>query len=165
MPALAYNGDVSVRCSPVNNELPLPLGVPREPKVHDSIASILPSTLCLRIEDATLYSADFNPNNGEKQMAQPQRIESDSQVETTVRRPVDTARHGNVEIAIWRNPSSKGDFYSASSPTIRYKDEAGQWKDSSSFGRHDLLDLAEAAREAATKIRDRQKERSQEQSR
>jgi hypothetical protein len=70
---------------------------------------------------------------------------------------VDTARHGNVEIAIWRNSGSKGDFYSASSPTIRYKDEAGEFKDGSNFGRHDLLDLAEAAREAATKIRDLQK--------
>jgi hypothetical protein len=98
-------------------------------------------------------------------MSQAQRADNENQSESTTRRPIDTARHGNVEIAIWRNPSSKGDFYSASSPTIRYKDEAGQWKDGSSFGRHDLLDLAEAAREAATKIRDRQKERSQEQSR
>jgi hypothetical protein len=77
--------------------------------------------------------------------------------ESATKRPVDTARHGNVEIAIWRNSGSKGDFYSASSPTIRYKDEAGEFKDGSNFGRHDLLDLAEAAREAATKIRDLQK--------
>ena len=59
----------------------------------------------------------------------------------------------------------KGEFYSASSPTIRYKDEAGEWKDGSNFGRHDLLDLAEAAREAATKLRDLQKNRAQAQTR
>jgi len=80
-------------------------------------------------------------------------------------RPADTARHGNVEIAIWRNEGTKGEFYSASAPTIRYKDDAGEWKDGANFGRHDLLDLAEAAREAATKIRDLQKSKTQAQTR
>lgn len=78
------------------------------------------------------------------------------------RRPADTAKHGNVEIAIWKNEGSGGEYYTASKPTIRYKDQAtGEFKDGSNFGRHDLLDLAEAAREAATKIRDLQKGRSQ----
>jgi hypothetical protein len=44
-------------------------------------------------------------------------------------------------------------LYTASSPTIRCQDEKGDVKDGSSFG-HELLDLAEAAREAALKIRD-----------
>jgi hypothetical protein len=92
----------------------------------------------------------------EETMAQAQRADNENEA-PGVKRPVDTARHGNVEIAIWRNSSAKGEFLSASSPTIRYKDEAGQWKDGSNFGRHDLLDLAEAAREAASKIRDLQK--------
>lgn len=95
-------------------------------------------------------------------MSQAQRADNENQAESVTKRPVDTARHGNVEIAIWRNPSSKGDFLSASAPTIRYKDDAGLWKDGSNFGRHDLLDLAEAAREAATKIRDLQKTKNQE---
>ena len=94
-------------------------------------------------------------------MAQAQRVDNENEAESATRRPVDTARHGNVEIAIWRNASAKGDFYSASTPTIRYKDDAGEWKDGSNFGRHDLLDLAEAAREAATKIRDLQKAKGQ----
>ena len=94
-------------------------------------------------------------------MAQAQRADNENEAESATRRPVDTARHGNVEIAIWRNTSAKGDFYSASTPTIRYKDDAGEWKDGSNFGRHDLLDLAEAAREAATKIRDLQKTKGQ----
>ena len=94
-------------------------------------------------------------------MAQAQRVEAAGEEEqSAARRPVDTAKHGNVEIAIWRNTGSKGDFYSASSPTIRYRDEAGEFKEGSNFGRHDLLDLAEAAREAATKIRDLQKAQS-----
>lgn len=94
-------------------------------------------------------------------MAQAQRAEAqnDEQASGANRRPVDTARHGNVEIAIWRNTGEKGEFYSASAPTIRYKD-GEEWKDGSNFGRHDLLDLAQAAQEAATKIRDLQKSQS-----
>ena len=76
------------------------------------------------------------------------------------RRPEFTVRHGNVEIAGWRNAGTNGEFFSASTPTIRYKD-GEEWKDGSNFGRHDLLDLAEAAREAATKIRDLQKTKGQ----
>ena len=94
------------------------------------------------------------------QRAEPQNDEASS----ATRRPVENIRHGNVEIAIWRNASAKGDFYSASTPTIRYK-EGEEWKEGSSFGRHDLLDQAEASREAATKIRDLQKTRAQGQSR
>ena len=94
-------------------------------------------------------------------MAQAQRAGNENEAESATRRPIDTARHGNVEIAIWRNTSAKGDFFSASTPTIRYKDDTGEWKDGSNFGRHDLLDLAEAAREAATKSRDLQKTKGQ----
>jgi hypothetical protein len=95
-------------------------------------------------------------------MPQAQCADDENEAESArSRRQVDTARYGNVEIAIWRNASAKGDFFSASTPTIRYKDDAGEWKDGSNFGRHDLLDLAEAAREAATKIRDLQKTKSQ----
>jgi len=90
-----------------------------------------------------------------------QRTEDEpEQSQSNARRPVDTAKHGNVEIAIWKNQGSGGDFYTASSPTIRYKD-GEEWKNGSSFGRHDLLDLAEAASEAATKIRDLSKGRGQ----
>ena len=100
-------------------------------------------------------------------MAQSNAQRADNQndgASATTGRPVENIRHGNVEIAIWRNNGEKGTFYSASTPAIRYK-EGEEWKDGSSFGRHDLLDLAEAAREAATKIRDLQKSRSQAQAR
>jgi hypothetical protein len=90
-----------------------------------------------------------------------QRAETNDAPESPGKRPVDTVRHGNVEIAIWRNTGETGDFYTASAPSVRYRDKAGEWKDGSSFGRHDLLDQAEASREAATKIRDLQKSRGQ----
>jgi len=91
-----------------------------------------------------------------------QRAESGEPQEATPRRPVDTAKVGNVEIAIWKNHGASGDFYTASSPTIRYKDDkSGEWKDGSSYGALDLLCLAEAAREASAKIRDLAKGKAQ----
>jgi hypothetical protein len=81
-----------------------------------------------------------------------QRGDPGDQQESAARRPVDTAKVGNVEIAIWRNQGASGDFYTASSPTIRYKDDkSSEWKDGSSYGALDLLSLAEAAREATAK--------------
>lgn len=92
-----------------------------------------------------------------------QRAESDDRQESgTGRRPVDTVKVGSVEIAIWRNQGSNGEFYTASSPTIRYKDEkSGEWKDGNSYGALDLLSLAEAAHEASRKIRELSKGKSQ----
>ena len=52
-------------------------------------------------------------------------------------------------------------FHIGLTPNIRYPDEKVDFKDSSSFGRHHLLDLAEAAHEATTKIRDRSKTKAQ----
>lgn len=97
-------------------------------------------------------------------MPQTQRQEAandEQQSSFSKNKPVAETRHGNVKIAIWENEGSGGKFYTASTPTISYKDESGQWKDGSSFGRHDLLDLAEAAREAAIKIRDLTKSRAE----
>jgi len=79
---------------------------------------------------------------------------------TPGRRPESTVRVGNVEIAVWRNNGSNGEFYSASAPQIRYK-EGEQWKDGSSYGTLDLLALSEAAREASAKIRELSRGRGQ----
>lgn len=84
-----------------------------------------------------------------------QRAESGGPQEAAAKRPVDTAKVGNVEIAIWKNHGTSGEFYTASSPVLRYKDDkSGEWKDGSSYGALDLLSLAEAAREASAKIRE-----------
>jgi hypothetical protein len=91
-----------------------------------------------------------------------QRAEPGDQQESTARRPVDTAKVGNVEIPIWRNHGANGDFYTASSPTIRYKDDkSNEWKDGSSYGALDLLALAAAAQEASAKIRELSKGKAQ----
>ena len=88
-----------------------------------------------------------------------QRAETGEPQESAAKRPVYTARVGNVEIAVWRNQGSSGDFYTASAPTIRYKD-GEEWKNGSSYNMTDLLSLAEAAREASAKIRELSKGRA-----
>ena len=103
-------------------------------------------------------------------MAQAQQVANDDDNNQqsgsfSKRTPAAKVRHGNVEIALWPNEGKNGTFYTASTPTITYKDEAGQFREGSSFGRHDLLDLAEAAREAALKIRDLGKNRVEGQAR
>lgn len=90
-------------------------------------------------------------------MAQAQRAESSDQEQTssfTKATPAAKVKHGKVEIVIWPNEGANRTFSTASTPSIRYRDEKGDFKDGSSFGGHDLLILAEAAREAAVKIRD-----------
>jgi len=78
----------------------------------------------------------------------------------SARRPVHTSRVGNVEIAVWKNDGSAGEFYTASAPALRYKD-GEEWKDGKSYGPIDLLALSEAAREASAKIRELSKGRGQ----
>ena len=89
-----------------------------------------------------------------------QRNDEDPAGSASARRPEATAKVGNVEIAIWKNRNERGDFYTASAPTLRYKDaQTSEWKDGSSYGPMDLLALAEAAREASAKIRELSKGR------
>jgi hypothetical protein len=88
-----------------------------------------------------------------------QRADESDESQGAGRRPVDHVRVGNVEIAVWRNQGSSGDFYTASAPTIRYKD-GEEWKNGSSYNMTDLLSLAEAAREASAKIRELSKGRA-----
>ena len=49
-------------------------------------------------------------------MAQAQGAESATEEQSAPRRPELTIRHGNVEIAGWRNRGSKGDFFTTSPP-------------------------------------------------
>jgi len=66
-------------------------------------------------------------------------------------RPIDKVRIGNVTASIWRNASEKGDFYTTTFERS-YKDESGAMKNSQSFPRGDLLELAKAADKAHDKI-------------
>lgn len=91
-----------------------------------------------------------------------QRADEGEEAQRSARRPEFTVKVGSVEIAAWRNHGANGDFFTTSSPTIRYKDEkSSEWKDGNSYGALDLLCLAEAAREASARIRDLSKGRTQ----
>jgi hypothetical protein len=63
-------------------------------------------------------------------------------------RPAHEIRFGAVRAAIWRNESQNGVWYSVTLSRL-YKD-GEQWRDSSSFGRDDLLLVAKAADSAHT---------------
>ena len=83
-----------------------------------------------------------------------QTAEENNEQPSSARRPEYTAKVGNVEVAVWKNHGQNGDFYTASSPVIRYKDDKGEDKDGSSYGALDLLALSAAANEASAKIRE-----------
>ena len=69
-----------------------------------------------------------------------------------------------VSAAIWRNQNQKGVFYSVSFERS-YKDDAGNWQTSSTFGANDLLLLAKAADLAHSEIfKLRESDRTSEQS-
>ena len=60
-------------------------------------------------------------------------------------KPVHEVRLGRVRAAVWENASAKGVMHSVTFSRL-YKDDAtGQWADSASFGRDDLLLLAKVA--------------------
>ena len=62
-------------------------------------------------------------------------------------RPVASFKQGGVEVSVWKNHTDKGDLYNT---TIRnsYKDDAGEWKDTTSFSPTDLAVLAQLSGQA-----------------
>jgi hypothetical protein len=67
------------------------------------------------------------------------------------REPVDKFQEGPWQVAIWQNPSSKGDFRTATLDR-RYKDKEGGFKTSHSYTASDLEHLEKAAAEARGRI-------------
>ena len=61
----------------------------------------------------------------------------------TATRPVHEIKMGRVKAAIWANESKNGTLYNVTVKRI-YKD-GDEWKESTSFGRDDLLPLAKLA--------------------
>ena len=69
----------------------------------------------------------------------------------SAKKPVHEFRLGRIRAAIWENDSASGPFHSVTLSRL-YKDEAGQWADSASFDRDDLLLIAKLADQAHTWI-------------
>jgi hypothetical protein len=63
-------------------------------------------------------------------------------------KPIQDFRLGRVRAAIWQNATDKGMRYSVTFSKL-YLDKENNWKDTTSFGKQDLLLLAEVARQAA----------------
>lgn len=62
------------------------------------------------------------------------------------KRPVHETRYGNIKVVIWRNQTANGSMHNVTVARL-YKD-GDDWKESSGFGRDDLLVLAAALEDA-----------------
>ena len=66
-------------------------------------------------------------------------------------KPVEEIRIGRVKATIWRNGTDEQPRHNVTFSRL-YKDEAGGWKSTQSFGRNDLLVLAKVADLAHTRL-------------
>ena len=85
----------------------------------------------------------------------------ESQQRSVAQRPFDRVKVGNVEIPIWRNEGSNGEFYKAGSPQITYKDADGNTQEGKNYGVMDLLALSKAADLAAERVMELSKGKGQ----
>jgi hypothetical protein len=67
------------------------------------------------------------------------------------RPPVDKFQEGPFQVSIWQNPSSRGDFRTATMDR-RYKNKDGKFDTSHSYTASDLDHMEKAAREARGRI-------------
>ena len=75
------------------------------------------------------------------------------------KRPAHEIRLGRIRAAIWENQTQNGSRYNVSISRL-YKD-GDQWKDSTSYGRDDLLLLAKVADKVHTWIFEQNQARSE----
>jgi hypothetical protein len=81
--------------------------------------------------------------------------------EAEKRRPVFEARYGRLRASVWRQESEKGPWFNVTL-SRSYKDDDGNWQNSSSFGTRDLLEVAKLCNEVHTWIyRELAKDRAQ----
>lgn len=70
-------------------------------------------------------------------------------------KPAHEIRLGRIKAVIWGNELDGGGFRHNVQLRRIYKDDQGEWKTSDSFGRDDLMLVAEVARQAACWIHQR----------
>ncbi|MEM1356257.1 MAG: hypothetical protein AAGH88_15385 [Planctomycetota bacterium] len=66
--------------------------------------------------------------------------------------PVDKIRMGNLSAAIWQNRDAQEQPFYVCTFSRSYTDTEGNWHESSSFGRGDLLRLSRLADQAHSRI-------------
>ncbi len=72
--------------------------------------------------------------------------------------PVHTVRFGAVKAAVWENQTQHGVMHNVT-VSRSYKDDQGDWQESSSFGADDLLSLAKALDAAHSWIHEQRQSR------
>jgi hypothetical protein len=75
--------------------------------------------------------------------------QTQTEPEQPSRQPVHEIRLGRIKAAIWANPMDDGVRYATTVTRLYKDDERGEWRSTHSFGRDDLLTVAEVARQAA----------------
>ncbi len=73
--------------------------------------------------------------------------------------PVHTIRFGAVKAAVWENQTQHGPMFNVT-VTRSYRDDDGDWQESSSFGESDLLLLAKALDQAHSWIHEHRRSRA-----
>lgn len=71
-------------------------------------------------------------------------------------RPIDKVRHSNVHASIWRNVDNVGRVWYSTTVERTYTDSKGDWHPTTSFGRDELLVLAQVVNAAYHRIRELQ---------
>lgn len=75
----------------------------------------------------------------------------------------ETVRLDNLKASIWRNEGERGAFYNTQFSRV-YKDQQGNYHETDSFSKDDVLKLSELARSAYTRINElQQRDRQQRQ--
>ena len=69
-------------------------------------------------------------------------LENEEDIEMS-KKPVHEIRLGRIKVAIWENETENGSRHNVS--IVRLYKDGDQWKDSTSFGRDDLLLVAKIA--------------------
>jgi hypothetical protein len=64
-------------------------------------------------------------------------------------RPIEELKIGRVRAAVWKNESESGPYFSVTFSKL-YKDQEGNWKDTTSYTRDDLMLVAKVADMAHT---------------
>jgi hypothetical protein len=84
---------------------------------------------------------------------------SDKPTTDKARKPAEKFRDGGIEVAVWRNESDKGPWFSVTS-SMSYK-QGEEWKQSDNFGKDDILPLCKLLDQAHTFIVSQQQQRAQ----
>jgi hypothetical protein len=79
--------------------------------------------------------------------ASPQKQETSAPSQAS-NKPAKEFRRGRIRATVWRNNHEKMGVWYSVTLTRSYKDEGGQWKSATSFGRDDMLSVGEVCRQA-----------------